>query len=103
MCWHTSPVRPLSLFGFSQDTNSADNGRPRHANTPQSQRLSDVAHRSRFNFKLRACLIWIAVEVRHDLRFVTVDMIRTWAPDDFWGDCAAADPDPTQAAAGRRE
>jgi transposase len=33
---------------------------------------------------LGACLSWIAVHLRHDLLFVIEDMIRTWAPDDFW-------------------
>src|SRR5881227_595290 len=26
----------------------------------------------------------MTVDLRHDLRFVIEDMIRTWAPDDFW-------------------
>lgn len=37
--------------------------------------------------RLRACLRWTVRGLRHDLRFVTVvveNMVRTWAPDDFW-------------------
>jgi hypothetical protein len=36
------------------------------------------------NAKLRACLRWMVVDLEQDLRFVTDDMIRTWAPDDLW-------------------
>lgn len=33
--------------------------------------------------RLRACLRWMVVDLRHELRSVTYDMIRTWAPNDL--------------------